>query len=181
MSPARVSLALLMSLSLTVAARADDKPAAGKAVEFEKLKAALPETVAGQKRTSHDGHALQTGETSMSVATASYGEEEKENAPTIRLSLTDYGPGDNSPAKGMAAGWGATTMSSETGEGYTKTVKVDGQPGFESFHKGNKQGSLALAVNERFMLMIDVTNLPPEQMQKIAAELDLKKIAALAK
>jgi hypothetical protein len=191
MPVARVAVVLLLAASLGSAVRAEeeakDKPKAdAKAapVDFRKLKEQMPESLAGIKRSSLDGQKIAAGEFVMAQAEAHYAkqsENEEENLPRVQVVCTDFGAGEGSTAKVTAGLWAQAEMDQESDDGYSKTVKVGTHPGMETYSKGGKRGTLELVVADRFMLRIETTNLPAEQLQKIAKELPLAKLAELAK
>ncbi|HEY0007678.1 MAG TPA: hypothetical protein VGB55_03050, partial [Tepidisphaeraceae bacterium] len=156
----------------------------GSPIDFRKLKEQLPAELAGIKRSSHDGQKIAAAGFAMSQAEATYSkasENDDENLPRVHVVYTDFGPGESNTAAISASLWAQAEMDQESDDGYSKTVKVGSNIGMETYSKESKQGTLELAVAKRFMVRIETSVLPPEQLQKIAAELPLAKLAELAK
>jgi hypothetical protein len=192
---ARVGVVLLLAASLAPVAwaqekveeKTEEKPKADEKtapIDFRKLKEQMPETLVGIKRSSLDGQKIASEGFAMSQAEAHYAkqsENEEENLPKVHVVYTDFGSGAGSTAKVTAGVWAQAEIDQESDDGYTKTVKVNGTTGMETYSKSSKAGTLELVVAERFLLRIATTNLPADQLQKIAKELPLAKLAALAK
>lgn len=186
MAVARRAMAVVVAMGLGLAATgpaswaADEKPATAKAepIDFRKLKALLPEKLAGMKRSDANGQKVKTGDFSMSMATANYAKEsDAEDAPHVDLTITDY-----SAAPGMAEGmasWSKIEIDSESDDGYQKTTKVQGHPAFETYEKEGKSGQLQVFVGGRYIVAVSTSNMTPEEMAKVGKELPLEKLAAL--
>jgi hypothetical protein len=69
--------------------------------------------------------------------------------------------------------------NSETSEGYTKSVTIDGNPGSESYEKERKHAALRLLIANRYLLAIELQNQDPKELQDWLKRLDLKKLAAI--
>jgi hypothetical protein len=70
----------------------------------------------------------------------------------------------------------------ESSEETVRTTEVQGFKAFETFRLQEKQGELNISVADRFWVKIDgegIDNL--EVLAKVAQQLDLKKLATLAK
>ncbi|MGH7180018.1 MAG: hypothetical protein ACREJC_21755 [Tepidisphaeraceae bacterium] len=148
------------------------------AVDFRKLKEICPEQLNGMKRTSHEGQRTKMGEFAISTAQAAYeSDSDKDNAPRISLEILDYGatPG---MAQGMAA-WAQLDIDRESDTGYEKSTRVKGQPALETYDTGAKSGRVQVFVAGRFIVTLELSNLPPEQTQKVAEELPLEKLAGM--
>jgi hypothetical protein len=61
----------------------------------------------------------------------------------------------------------------------TKSVTIDGYPGFETYAAGRKYGTLWIMVEKRFFVQIEAKNVEAGEVQAWARRLDLKKLAAL--
>ncbi len=166
------------------AARAEDKKPAeapkAVSVDFRKLKEVLPAELNGLKRTEHTGEKNAFGGMSVSTAKAEYKknkDQDDEKEPSINVEVVDYGGVEL--AKGLAMAWTMAEIDKESDGGYEKTVKIKGNPGMETWHKENKNGHVQVLVGNRFILTVDTTNIPSEQVLKIVEALPLDKLAAL--
>ena len=70
-------------------------------------------------------------------------------------------------------------MSTTTTEGYTKTVKIEDMPGFETFENEGKHGTLWLMVAKRYILQIETQNQESKDLQDWLKRIDLKKLATV--
>jgi hypothetical protein len=70
----------------------------------------------------------------------------------------------------------------ETSDGYEKSVNFDGNPGFERYNKGNKDGELNIVLGKRFLVTIEGNNIDDTKvLHEFASKLDASKLAAMAK
>lgn len=73
-------------------------------------------------------------------------------------------------------------LQMESSEETMRTTEVQGFKAFEIFHLQDRQGELSISVADRFWVKLDgegIDNL--EVLTKVAQQMDLKKLAALAK
>jgi hypothetical protein len=145
---------------------------AAKPVDFEQLKAFAPE-VGGWTRSNLKGQQMNMP-FAMSNAEANYAKGES----SIELQITDSALNQLIFAPFtmfLAAGY-----DERSDDGYKKAIKVGGQPGFESWEKGNKQGEITVVVANRFLIVAtgrDVESVEP--VRKLVEAIDLAKMAAL--
>lgn len=70
----------------------------------------------------------------------------------------------------------------ETEDGYEKSVKVVGNPGWEKWNSEAKDGELNAVVAKRFLLQLEGNNIADTRpLYQIAEKADLGKLASLAK
>jgi hypothetical protein len=90
---------------------------------------------------------------------------------------------DSGFAAMLVAPWSmmlATGFSRESSDGYEKAVSVSGQPGFEKWDSGSKDGELNLLVNKRFLVSIEGNDLADTKvLHEFADKMDFAKFAAL--
>jgi hypothetical protein len=115
-------------------------------VDMAKLKALLPETVAGLKRSRFEGEKTAMGGFKMSKAEAQYRDDGDRN---ITLELTDIG---GNKMFGAMFAWAMIESDKETDTSYEKMGKVDGRPTHEKFHKDGSSGEYGVLVAGRFMI-----------------------------
>ena len=155
----------------------EKKPAATQPVDYKKLKEAMPEKLADLKRSELGGERIKTGDFAMSNARATYRGGEADDAPSFEVQAIDYGA-----APGMAEGFKAMTaveVDQESDDQIQKSVKVDGQPGMETYQKKDKSGQVQLYVAGRFLVTLEARNVTQEQLEKAMNELPLKKLTGL--
>jgi len=76
----------------------------------------------------------------------------------------------------------AMAMEMESSEEYIKTVTIQGFRGMETYRFKDKEGEIQLPVANRFLVTIKGSGLEnTEALHALAAKLDLKKLASLAK
>ena len=179
MNFARLSLAALIVAGLIGLVRADDKEAAPKAdaVDFRKLKELMPAELTGMKRTECSGEKTKAGEMSFSHVTAQFKKGDGDDAPHAEVQVMDYSSAEM--AQGFSAAWTAIEIDKESDDGFEKTIKVAGNPGFETWKKDGKHGEVQLLVGKRFIVTVQTYNLPAEQVIKVVEALPLDKLAAL--
>lgn len=153
------------------------QPAAVQPVDFRKLKELMPEQLVDLKRTDVTGQKLNMGDVKLSQAHASYEGGSEEEPSSVNVDVTDYGAQPDM-VEGMAY-WKEMEMDQESDEGYQRTVKIGQWPALESYQNEGKSGSLHVFVADRFLVLIDISNLPAEQTLKIAEQLQLDKLAEL--
>lgn len=175
----RVSLAALILVAFIGVLRADDKPEAPKtdAVDFRKLKEVMPEELGGMKRTDCSGEKNKIGDMSISHVTAKFSKGDGDDAPRAEVQVMDYS--NMEMAKGLSAAWTTIEIDKESDNGFEKTIKVAGNPGFESWKKDAKHGEVQLLVGKRFIVSVQTYNVPAEQVIKLVEALPLDKLAAL--
>lgn len=174
-------VALVLVAAVSQLAWAADKAESDKAqaVDFRELKKLFPEKLGDLKRSETSGEKTKMGEVVISMAKAEYAKEndESENRPEISMEVMDYGA-----TQGMTeafAAWGTIEIDKDSDDGYERTVKVAGHPGFESYKNEDKRGELQLFVAGRFLVHVRIENLPAEQLKKTAETYPLDKLAAM--
>jgi len=144
-------------------------------VHFSKILPLLPAVPSDWTAADPDGSVTDTGNFKMTTAGRTYSKGDGENVATVSVTIIDYA-GNKQFYDATTAAWNATQ---ETAEGYTKPVKLGEYPGFETWDKGSKSGSLWVELGGRFFVHIDTTNLDSVEMQAWMKQIDLKKLAVL--
>lgn len=68
----------------------------------------------------------------------------------------------------------------ETADGYEKSTKVNGQPGWEKWNGARKDGELNALVGKRFLLQIEGNQIDDTKvLHELAGKIDMGKLAAL--
>ncbi len=155
-----------------------DKAAAqAEPVNFRDLKALLPETVGGLKRTSSSGE--KTGITGLTIsqAKASY---ELEGGKQLDIKIVDTG-GSGSPIAIAAFGLAMVEIDREDDNGYERTSKINGFKAFEKWNSKKEQGEYKVLVANRFVVELEGKKLTMDTLKSAVAAIDLSKLAALGK
>jgi hypothetical protein len=152
-------------------AQAPPPPGAPEVVDFSKLLPLLPEAPPGWTAEKPEG---QTADGLTNVH-RDYKKGEGDNAPIASISILDSVANPDSITT-TTEGW---KTNSETGEGYTKPVTIDGNPGSESYEKEQKHAALRVLVAKRYFLAIELQNADPKELQEWIKRVDLKKLAEI--
>jgi hypothetical protein len=116
-----------------------------------------------------------TDDTGVKITTVhrDYKKGTADNAPTTSISILDSAANPDYVAATTAA-W---TLSTSTPEGYTKSLTIDGMPGFETFENDGKHGTLWLMVAKRYVLQIETQGQEAKELQDWLKRVDVKKLA----
>lgn len=121
--------------------------AKAEAVDFQTLKALLPESLGSFRRNSASGERTAMGGMNVSVAEGDYDDG---GAGSIRLKITDLG-GAGLMLAGVAA-WSMVEIDRESDNTRERSGKLDGRPFHERFNNRDRSGEFALVVGQRFMV-----------------------------
>lgn len=163
----------IMQLMGAMAAQTNAQPRVAM-VNFRDLKALLPATLDGMKRTNATGE--KTGAMGMQIAKAEGTYENDDSSITIELSDTSGLGGLGNLA---AMGWAMAEVDRETDSGFERTSTIQGYKAMEKYDSENKDGEIELMVDKRFTVKVSGNNVPFEALQKALGKIDLKKLAAL--
>lgn len=167
-------LLVVSGLAAPIAAVTPAVLGAGEVVEASKLISFLPKPATGWTSEPSEGSTTDSVGFRLTSVGCNYAKGEGETVPTAVVNIIDCS--NQQFLDATTAGW---RFSQETAEGYTKTIKVDEHPGFETFDKASKTGSIWVMVAKRFFLHIDLTNQEPAELQKWVRNVDLKKLSLL--
>lgn len=140
-------------------------------VDYKKLLPLLPEPPAGWTADKAEGQT----EDGVTTAHRDYKKGEGDNVPIASISIVDSAANPDYISL-TTTGW---ALQSETPEGYSKSVTIDGNPGSESYEKEQKHATLRLLIGKRYFLAIDLQNLDPKELQEWLKLVDLKKLAEI--
>ena len=140
-------------------------------VDFKKLLPLLPEAPSGWTAEKPEG---QTDEGLTNVH-RDYKKGEGDNAPIASISIMDSASSPESIASSIE-GW---KINTETADGYTKPVTIDGNPGSESYEKDQKHAALRVLIGQRYYVSIELQNEDPKELQEWIKRVDLKKLAEI--
>ena len=177
--PARLVTQLAVATLLAAVCLAQPPPP-GEAtiapvVDFNKLLPILPEPPAGWNSDPAEGSTDDLGETKITTVHRDYSKGDGDNVPTTSISIIDSVATPEYLESTIAA-WNSNTSDAD---GYTKSLTVEGMPGFETFENDGKHGSLWLVVGKRYILQIETTAQEPGELQEWLKRIDLKKLAEI--
>lgn len=171
----KTAAALLLALAFSCSLRAAEEPAPliPSVVDFSKLIPFLPEAPATWTADKAEGSTDDIGGTKITSVHRDYKKGEGDTAPTTSISILDSAANPEYVASTTAA-W---SMSTSTPEGYTKTLTIEGMPGFETFENEGKHGTLWLMVAKRYVLTIETQNQESKDLQEWLKRVDVKKLS----
>ena len=174
-----VVFALLVALACGIAgARAQNEPnLIPDVVDPAKLIPILPEAPAGWTAEKAEGSSDDVGGFKITNVHRDYKKGDAPDAPTTSISILDS-VANPDYVEATSNGWKQT---SETPEGYSKSVEIEGNLGFEAYDKDQKQASLWVMVAKRYFVEVQLQNQDPKDLQDWIKRVDLKKLAEIKK
>ena len=170
---------LTLTLGLaTAAVRAQDEPnLIPDVVDSTKLIPILPEPPEGWTAEKAEGSSDDVGGFKITNVHRDYAKGEGADAPTASISILDS-VANPDYVEATTNGW---KQNSETPDGYSKSVTIDGNPGFEAYDKDQKQATLWVMLAKRYFVTVELHNQEPKGLQEWIKKVDLKKLAEIKK
>lgn len=174
---ASIQLILILSLGVLVAGvHGQDEPRlVPDPVDYQKLIPILPDAPQGWTADKAEGSTVDVGGSKLSNVHRDYRKGEGDKVPTAAISILDS-VSNPDYVTATSASWNKNT---ETPDGYSKSVTIDGNPGFEAYEKDQKHASLWVMVANRYFVEIELQNQEPKELQEWVKRVDLKKLAAI--
>jgi hypothetical protein len=170
-----VALASLIISGIDTARAQNEPILVPEAVGYQKLLPILPEAPQGWAADKPEGSTEDVGGFRITNVHRDYHKGEGDKAPTAAISILDSVANPDYVSATTAA-WNS---NSETSEGYSKSVTIDGNPGFEAFEKDTKHATLWVMIANRYFLQIELQNQDPSELQEWVKRVDLKKLAEI--
>ena len=148
---------------------------APEVVHYEKLLPLLPEPPTGWTADEAEGSTSDVGGFELTNVHRDYKKGTGDKAPTAAISILDSAANPEY-ATATTAAW---NYNSDTLEGYSKSITVDGNRGFEAYETERKHGSLWVMVAKRYFVQIELTGQDPKELQQWVKRIDLKKLAEI--
>jgi hypothetical protein len=144
-----------------------------EALALDQIKAFLPDSLDGFKRTSIS--AQRNGAMGMQIADAS-ADYSGDHGQQITLDVSDTGG-----AKGLVAMTAAMTPEAEkeTDHGYEKTHKADGNLIHEEWNSQSKSGEYSVVIGQRFTVKANGNVDSIDQLKKAVGSVDLRKLESM--
>jgi hypothetical protein len=154
-------------------AQAPPPPDAPDVVDYHKLLPLLPDAPTGWTAYEAEGSTSEVGGFTLTNVHRDYKKGTGNNVPTAAISILDSAANPEY-ATATTAAW---NYNSDTLEGYSKSITIEGNPGFEAYETERKHGSLWLMVAKRYFVQVELTGQDPKELQQWVKRLDLKKLA----
>ena len=145
------------------------------AVDYSKLLPVLPDAPQGWTADKPEGSTEDVGGFRITNVHRDYHKGEGDKAPIAAISILDSAANPDY----VSATTEAWHNASDTSEGYSKSVTIDGNPGFEAFEKETKHATLWVMIANRYFLQIELQDQDPKELQEWVKRVDLKKLAAI--
>src|SRR5881409_2765296 len=151
--PGFFALTLLISFGISAAYAQNEPVLVPDAVDYQKLLPILPDAPQGWTADKPEGSTEDVGGFRITNVHRDYHKGEGDNVPTAAISILDSVANPDYVSATTAA-WNS---NSESSEGYSKSVTIDGNPGFEEFENESKHATLWVIAN-RYFLQIELQN-----------------------
>jgi hypothetical protein len=163
---------LIICLTLSVLFLGLAASALADVINFKKLEPFVDVKIPGWTMEGKPGGTtVKQGPMSVSQAEAEF----KAGDKTLKISVTDL-YGRHFP---MQMG---QFMEMESNEQVVRTLDVQGFKGLGQYNKNDKEGNLIISVADRFLVKVEGQKIDDlKVLQDVAQQLDLKKLATLAK
>ena len=169
-------IVVLMLLGSAIASFAQNEPIlVPDVVDFNKLIPILPEAPSEWTADKPEGSTADVGGFKITNVHRDYHKGDAADVPRASISILDSAANPDY----VTATTGTWTQTSETLEGYSKPVTIDGNPGFEAYEKEQKHAVLWVMVAKRYFVEIELQNQEPKQLQEWIKRVDLKKLESI--
>ncbi len=172
---ANLLLAGLLVLAAAGMMAQDEPRLVPDVVDYQKLIPILPKAPEGWTADEPEGSTEDVGGFRITNVHRDYRKGEGDKAPTVAISVLDS-VSNPDYVTATSASW---NRNSETPEGYSKSVTIDGHPGFEAYEKEQKHASLWVMIANRYFVQIELQNQDPKELQEWIKRVDLKKLAGI--
>ena len=140
--------------------------------EMQKIKALMPDNLAGLARESIEVQSGQAMGVAGSTAKAQYAAGEQR----LELTIIDLG---NLGGLAAMAGWANTTVDRETPEKIEKVYKQDGRTIHQEFRKDGSRGEVGAMLANGVMIELTGRGMDAASLKAALASLDLSKIESM--
>jgi hypothetical protein len=140
----------------------------------DRIKAFVPDSLAGMKRTEVSAERNSAMGVQISKASAAYSD-----GANRRLNLEISDTGSLKGLVGFATGWAGVEQEKETDTGYEKTYKNNGQLVHEKWDKQNSNGEYSVVVANRFTIRVSGNASSLDELKRAAASIDASGLEAL--
>lgn len=179
MSFSRVAVfGLLLCLPTFAEVTPDAKPpAVARPVDYTKLQEFLPIQLAGLPLSDASARIIETGDFTLSMATAHYTEGTGDAPPTAGVTIADYAAA-SALAERMTA-WSKVEIDQESESQHQHTLTIAGHPAIMTYMKQDQSAQVQVWVGHRYLIQVSTTNLPEHLARKAAESLPYDKVQTL--
>jgi hypothetical protein len=144
-------------------------------VDYKELKAMLPESLPGMKRTDASGE--KTAAMGMQISNAE-GRYSGDNGSSMTIKITDIG--SMTGLAGMATyAWARVTVDRESDSGYEKTSTIGGYRSHEKYNNSGKSGEVSVLVGDRFVVEVEGSDVDMDAIKGAVGKVDLGKLNSM--
>ena len=159
-----------------IAAQAQNEPIlVPEAIDYQKLLPILPDPPQGWGADKAEGSTEDVGGFRITNVHRDYHKGDGGKVPTAAISILDS-VANPDYVNATTAAWNS---NNESGEGYGKSVTIEGNPGFEAFEKESNHSTLWVMIANRYFVQIELQDQDPKELQDWVKRVDLKKLAAI--
>jgi hypothetical protein len=169
------ALGLLISCANNASYAQDEPILVPDVIDYPKLLPILPDPPQDWTADKPEGSTEDVGGFRITNVHRDYHKGEGDKAPSTAISILDSVANPDY----VTATTTAWNNNSESGEGYSKAVTIDGHPGFEAFENESKHATLWLMIANRYFLQVELQNQDPKELQEWVKRVDLKKLAEI--
>lgn len=145
-------------------------------VDYKELKALLPESLSGMKRTDATGEKTSAMGMQISNTEGRYSADNGGGSMTIKI--TDIG--SLTGLAGMTAyAWASVNIDRESDNEYEKTSTISGYKSHEKYNKSNKSGEVSVLVGDRFVVDVNGDNVDMDAIKGALGKVDLGKLNSM--
>jgi hypothetical protein len=144
-------------------------------IDYKKILPLMPEAPSGWTAEQAEGT---TDEAAGSKITNVHRDYHKGDGPDASITSISILDSIASPdyVTSLTDSW---KQNSDTPEGYSKAITIDGNPGYESFEKDQKHGSLWVLIAKRYIVEVETQKQDSKELQEWIKKVDLKKLAEI--
>jgi len=135
-------------------------------LSLDQLKALLPETLNGIKRTNYNAN-------SAAGYAVVEGDYQKDDTTDLKVMIYDCA-GEAGAGMYTLTYWSAMNVQQESEKEYAKTVDFNGGKAVENYKKDSKESSLMYVANDRLLVSLNGRNMEPSALKEAAQSLDFK-------
>jgi hypothetical protein len=144
-----------------------------EALPPDRIKALLPDSLAGMPRKSIEAERNSALGIQVSRSEAQYGGDD---GSSLRVEVTDVG---NAQGLMLLAGWTSIETDKESDSGFEKTYRKDGRLVHEQWDKVAQTGKYSVVLGERFIAEVSGRAANLDQLKQALSGVDLAALEAL--
>ena len=143
-------------------------------VDHRELKALLPESVAGLKRTGAEG-----SRSNLVGITSSHAQAQYEDGKGAHLTIEILDLGSLTGVTALAFAWVNIDIDKQSDRGYERTSMLGGRKAYERYSKPDRTGELDVLAASRFILSVKGTGIDMKTFKDVVAKIDLDRLEKL--